>query len=357
MATCAEAFHTSSRHRMSSNDGVPVASVPDSCTQLALPMPPSIGQLSTGSPSSAAGQRGDQPAVGHQHHRPIGFVGPPVGLLVDQLRAPAACCASATSTRLSPPCGAQRASSRHASRAPGAAASTSRCVIPCQSPRCVSRSRVSTRTGSPDALAERDSGVQRAPQIRRDDQQRLTLGQHLGRGDGLFAAEVAQVGVQLALHPAARVVLGLPVPQHHQSADRHFGRLRGIVQIDRNHRAVAPQPVQRIEVAFVLMLDVHHDVDVIEQRPATFAGALAAGRFVPGGAHLLLDLVDDGVDLPLVGRRRDDEAVGDDQLARHVDDDDVVGEFGGRRLCGDRGHVDGLSVWRSRCGLLYCAGL
>ncbi|SHW71097.1 Uncharacterised protein [Mycobacteroides abscessus subsp. abscessus] len=52
----------------------------------------------------------------------------------------------ATSIRLSPPCGANVASSRQAARAPGAMASTSWCVNPCQSPKCVSRRRSSTET-------------------------------------------------------------------------------------------------------------------------------------------------------------------------------------------------------------------
>ena len=55
----------------------------------------------------------------------------------------------ATSIRLSPPCGAHVASSRHASLAPGASASIWAWVKPCQSPRWVSRSRGSTRTPSP----------------------------------------------------------------------------------------------------------------------------------------------------------------------------------------------------------------
>ncbi len=94
------------------------------------------------------------------------------------------------------------------------------------------------------------------------------------------------------------------------------------------------------------MLDVHDDVDVIQQRPAAFAGALAAGGLVAGLAHLLLDLVDNGVDLPFVGRRGDDEAVGDDQLIGHVDDDDIVGKLRRGRARGDSGHLDRLRAGR-----------
>ena len=130
------------------------------------------------------------------------------------------------------------------------------------------------------ALAERDRGVQRPPQVRGHDQQWLTLGQHLGGGDGLVPAQVGQIGVELALHPAARVVLGLPVPQHDQAADPH-ARSALPSRSTGTTRAVAPQPIQRVEVALVLVLDVHHDVDVVEQRPPALAGAFAAGRFVP----------------------------------------------------------------------------
>ncbi len=59
-----------------------------------------------------------------------------------------------------------------------------------------------------------------------------------------------------------------------------------------------------------------------------------------GVAQLLLDVVDDRVDLTLVGCRCDDEAVGDHQLLRHVEHHDV-----GRQLlvCGegrDAGHLE-----------------
>ena len=129
------------------------------------------------------------------------------------------------------------------------------------------------------------------------------------------------------------------MPHHHQSAHRHE-------HVHRDHGTVTPQPVQRVEIAFVLVLDVHDDVDVVQQRPAAFAGALAASGLVAGLAHFLFDLVDDGVDLSFVGRRGDHEAVGDDELIGHVDDDDVVGKLRGRRAGGDGGHVDRLGCGR-----------
>ena len=88
---------------------------------------------------------------------------------------------------------------------------------------------------------------------------------------------------------------------------------------------------------FVLMLDVHHDIDVIEQRPPPFAGTLPTGGLDAGHPHLLLHLVHNRVDLPLVGRRGDHEAVGDHQLSRHVDDDNIIGQFRcGRARCDGR---------------------
>src|SRR6202022_4375739 len=89
---------------------------------------------------------------------------------------------------------------------------------------------------------------------------------------------------------------------------------RRMLQYNGDLRTVPPQPVKSIEVAFVLMLDVHDDVDIVEQGPPPRAGSLAAGGLVSGASHLLFDLVDDRVHLPLVGRRRDHEDVGDHQL-------------------------------------------
>ena len=73
----------------------------------------------------------------------------------------------------------------------------------------------------PSPLTEHDRGVQGPSQIRGHDEHWLPFGKHLRGGRSLLAAQVTQLGVELALHPAACVVLGLPVPQHDQSADPH----------------------------------------------------------------------------------------------------------------------------------------
>src|ERR1700730_16357006 len=54
------------------------------------------------------------------------------------------------------------------------------------------------------------------------------------------------------------------------------------LQYNGDRRAVAPQSVKSIKVAFILMLDVHDDVDVVEKGPPPRAGSLAAGGRVVG---------------------------------------------------------------------------
>ena len=49
----------------------------------------------------------------------------------------------------------------------------------------------------------------------------MAFGERLGHGDRLGAAQLSELGVQLALHSAAEIEVGLPVPQHHQAARRH----------------------------------------------------------------------------------------------------------------------------------------
>jgi hypothetical protein len=88
---------------------------------------------------------------------------------------------------------------------------------------------------------------------------------------------------------------------------------------------------------------VHHDVDVVEQDPSTGPLTLTPhrlGLFRQVG-QLLLDRVDDGLHLPLVGRGGEHEGVGDDQLVTHVDDDDVLRLLVGGGLGGGERQLSG----------------
>lgn len=144
--------------------------------------PAEAGQLSTGRSSSAAVSAAiSSPCATSTTGRSA--AGTPVRLAGHELAHQRQAAVGDVDPAL--PAGAQRASSRHASRAPGAISSTSRWVIPCQSPRC-SRSRSSTETCCPHQSPKRHRGVEGAAQIRRH-QQRLIAGQRFG-GDS-FAAQ------------------------------------------------------------------------------------------------------------------------------------------------------------------------
>src|SRR4051794_36688266 len=89
---------------------------------------------------------------------------------------------------------------------------------------------------------------------------------------------------------------------------------RGDVGRHRDHRAVAPEAFEGVELAFLRVLDVYDDLGVVDQHPATVALALAAYGLGTDLAELVLDLVDDRLHLPLVARRAEQEGVGDDEL-------------------------------------------
>ena len=105
--------------------------------------------------------------------------------------------------------------------------------------------------------------------------------------------------------------------------------------------AVLPEPLQGVEDPLLAVLDVDDDVDVVEQDPAGVAVALAAHRL---GAELLvqplLDLVDDRLDLAVVGRGGQQEGVRDRQHVADVVRDDVVRELVGGRLRGGGDELD-----------------
>src|SRR6266851_5070518 len=133
-------------------------------------------------------------------------------------------------------------------------------------------------------------------------------------------------------------------PAGARSADRHrLGQL--------DLRAVLPQPFQSVERALLGVLHVDHDVQVVQQHPTAFALALTAHRAGPGLAQVVLDRLDDGPYLTVIGRRAEQEHVGDDELLTHVVGDDVAGELVGRGRSGYlrklNGPGGGSHVWYS----------
>lgn len=90
------------------------------------------------------------------------------------------------------------------------------------------------------------------------------------------------------------------------------------------------------------MLDVDHDVDVVEEDPAGVAVTLTAHRLDPELLlKPLLDLVDDRLDLAVVGGRGQQEGVCDRQHVADVVRNDVVREPVGGRLSGGVDELDG----------------
>src|SRR5262249_46924704 len=68
----------------------------------------------------------------------------------------------------------------------------------------------------------------------------------------------------------------------------------------RDARAVLPEPFQRVVDPLLRELNVDHDVEVVQEHPAALPLAFPAHRPGTGLAHLLLDLVHDRADLPVV---------------------------------------------------------
>ena len=165
-------------------------------------MPPRTGQLSTGSSSSAAVSAAISPPWATSTTGRSGSLGPPFGLAGDQLGDQR----QAARGDVDPALAAVRCPRRVV--APGQPGTGRRGVdlavghaLPVAEVRLPQP--VVDPHLQPGALPQRDRGVVGAAQVRRHDQQRLAFAQHLGGSDGLGAAEVAEVGVELALHPAA----------------------------------------------------------------------------------------------------------------------------------------------------------
>ena len=130
----------------------------------------------------------------------------------------------------------------------------------------------------------------------------------------------------------------------------------GDVGRQRDHRAVAPEPLEGVELPLLLVLDVHHDLAVVDQHPAAVALALAADRLGADLAQLVLDLVDDRLDLPVVAAGGEQEGVGDGELLADVEGDEVGGRACRRPRGRRRGRARGRGRWRS-CVLRVVVGV
>jgi hypothetical protein len=88
------------------------------------------------------------------------------------------------------------------------------------------------------------------------------------------------------------------------------------------------------------VLHVHDDVEVVEQNPPPVAFTFPAHRFRAELQQPLLDRVDHSTHLPVVWRRRQHEAVGDDELLAHVEDEQIGCELVRRGRHGCLGKLD-----------------
>src|SRR3954454_22235223 len=120
-----------------------------------------------------------------------------------------------------------------------------------------------------------------------------------------------------------------------RGAGGHVGR-----KLDQG--AVAPEPLEGVELPLLLVLYVDDDVAVVDEHPPPVALALAPDRLLTGVAELVLDLVDDRLHLAVVARGLQQERVGDGELVADVEGDDVLRQLVGGRAGGDVDEGDGV---------------
>ncbi len=171
-------------------------------------------------------------------------------------------------------------------------------------------------------------------------------GQVRRRRGGLGAADVVERDVGVTLRPPLGVPRGPAVPEQHEPL-RASPLVGDDVGRQRDRRAVAPEPLEGVELPLLLVLDVHDDLAVVDEHPAPVALALAADRLGADLAELVLDLVDDRLDLAVVGGRGEQEGVGDGELLADVEGDDLLAELVGGRAGGGVRRARRRGRWRS----------
>ena len=164
----------------------------------------------------------------------------------------------------------------------------------------------------------------------------------------LGSPDVVKCDVGLTLEPSRVVPFGTPVSPQHDSAPLHprreldAQRVTSAISAERNRGAVGPEPLEGVVGALLLVLHVHDDVEVVEQHPAVLPLALAVRRLLTIGSEPLLDRLDDGAHLTVVGRRAKQEGVGHSKLVADVERDDVHRKLVGGRSCGFVHQANGL---------------
>src|SRR5699024_10593749 len=118
---------------------------------------------------------------------------------------------------------------------------------------------------------------------------------------------------------------------------------RSTVEVGRelDDGAVLPEPLERVVDAVLGVLDVRDDLTEVEEDPPGLGAPFATDELRAGLVHGLLDRVADRGDLALVARGRDEEDVGEHELLRDVEGDDLLGLAVGGCACGDDGEVQG----------------
>jgi len=103
--------------------------------------------------------------------------------------------------------------------------------------------------------------------------------------------------------------------------------------------SIGPQPLQVVEVTGELVEDVDDEVAEVEQQPLGILDAFAAQHLAARLLHGLLGGFGEGEDVTTRGSGSDDEHIGDDDEARHVEDRDpqpLLGVDGGSTGLGGR---------------------
>src|SRR5690242_8829932 len=199
----------------------------------------------------------------------------------------------------------------HAAWASGKACANSSRVSPERFPTSYSRSRASGSTASPLAAATCSAvcmaRARSLDQSLTGSRPASTPATHCAcacprRLSGTSAWPCARPSAFQSVSPCRTRTRVRPGPRAGGGAPASAGGGTGDVGREVDQGAVAPQPLQRVELPLLLVLHVDDDVAVVDQHPPTVPLALATDRLLADVTELVLDLVHDRLHLAVVGR-------------------------------------------------------